>query len=201
MEPLVKRIISSCWGVFVIVWLLAAIFTKRTVYRQPGPQRLAYTLPLVIGGWLLFRSSRLPGPLNLRIIPHADALLESPASPLAALRVAAAVLCLGGLGFCLWARAVLGRNWSGTVTLKENHELIVRGPYRMVRHPIYTGMLAMALATAIQRGNIGGLFGFLLIAVSFWIKSTYEEAVMLQQFPAQYAGYRERVKRIVPFIL
>ncbi|HEX4665786.1 MAG TPA: isoprenylcysteine carboxylmethyltransferase family protein [Chthoniobacterales bacterium] len=190
MEPLVKQIISSCWGVFIIVWLLAAIFTNRTIYRQPGPQRLAYILPIVIGGWLLFRSSRLPGPLNLRIIPHADALL-----------VAAAILCLGGLGFCFWARALLGRNWSGTVTLKENHELIVRGPYRLVRHPIYTGLLAMALATAIQHGNIGGLLGFLLIAVSFWIKSTLEEAVMLKQFPDQYAGYRERVKRIVPFIL
>jgi protein-S-isoprenylcysteine O-methyltransferase Ste14 len=121
--------------------------------------------------------------------------------PNGTLLVAAAILCLVGVAFCFWARAVLGRNWSGTVTLKENHELIVRGPYRLVRHPIYTGLLAMALATAIQRGDIGGILGFLLIAVSFWIKSTHEEEVMLKQFPDQYPAYRERVKRIIPFIL
>ena len=190
MEPFARQIINICWSVFIAVWLLAAIFTKRTVYRQRGAQRFAYLLPVVIGSWLLCRRSRRADPFNVPIIPHTDALL-----------VATAILCIGGLAFCFWARAVLGRNWSGTVTLKENHELIVRGPYRLVRHPIYTGLLAMALATAIQRGDIGGILGFLLIAVSFWIKSTHEEAVMLKQFPDQYPAYRERVKRIIPFIL
>jgi hypothetical protein len=96
----VKNIISSCWGVFVVVWLLTAIFTKRTVYRESGAQRLRYMLPIVIGCYLLFRGSRLSYPFNVRIIPHTDALLESPASPLAALRVAAAILCICGVGFC-----------------------------------------------------------------------------------------------------
>lgn len=190
MDLLVRQIINSCWSVFIAVWLLAAIFTKRTVYRQPGAQRLGYMLPVVIGCWLLFRGSHRAAPFNVPIIAHADALL-----------VAAAILCICGLGFCFWARAALGRNWSGTVTLKENHELIVRGPYRLVRHPIYTGLLAMALATAIQHGNTGGLLGLLLIAVSFWIKSTHEEEVMLKQFPDQYPAYQARVKRIIPFIL
>jgi protein-S-isoprenylcysteine O-methyltransferase Ste14 len=140
----VKNIISSCWGVFVVVWLLTAIFTKRTVYRESGAQRLRYMLPIVIGCYLLFRGSRLSYPFNVRIIPHTDALL-----------VAAAILCICGVGFCFWARAILGRNWSGSVTLKENHELIVRGPYRLVRHPIYTGLLAMVVATAIQQGTSG----------------------------------------------
>ncbi len=196
-----KNIISSCWGVFVVVWLLTATFTKRTVYRESGAQRLRYMLPIVIGCYLLFRGSRLPYPFNVRIIPHTDALLESPASPLAALRVAAAILCICGVGFCFWARAILGRNWSGSVTLKENHELIVRGPYRLVRHPIYTGLLAMVVATAIQQGHIGGIIGLILISVSLWIKSSHEEEVMRKQFPNQYPAYRERVKRIIPFIL
>jgi protein-S-isoprenylcysteine O-methyltransferase Ste14 len=197
----VKNIISSCWGVFVVVWLLTAIFTKRTVYRESGAQRLRYMLPIVIGCYLLFRGSRLSYPFNVRIIPHTDALLESPASPLAALRVAAAILCICGVGFCFWARAILGRNWSGSVTLKENHELIVRGPYRLVRHPIYTGLLAMVVATAIQQAHIGGIIGLILISVSLWIKSSHEEEVMRKQFPDQYPAYRERVKRIIPFIL
>ena len=189
MGSLVKQIINSCWSIFIAVWLLAAIFTKRTVYRQSGAQRFAYMLPVVIGCWLLFRGPRRADPFNVPIIPHADA------------RACRCHPMHRGLGFCFWARAALGRNWSGTVTLKENHELIVRGPYRLVRHPIYTGLLAMALATAIQQGYTGGLVGFLLIAVSFWTKSTQEEEVMLKQFPDQYPAYQARVKRIIPLIL
>jgi len=190
MNLLAGNIISISWGVFLVVWLLAAIFTKHTVYRQNRIERLSYMIPIVIGCWLLFRGTRLPAPLNTRVVPQAGAV-----------GMGAAILCLCGLAFCLWARAVLGRNWSGTVTLKENHELIVRGPYRFVRHPIYTGLVAMAVATAVQQGSLGGIIGTILIAFSFWIKSGHEEAVMLRQFPAQYPAYRARVKRIIPFLL
>src|SRR4051794_28656255 len=100
-----------------------------------------------------------------------------------------------------WARAVLGRNWSGTITLKEDHELIVRGPYRLVRHPIYTGLLAMIVATMLQHGPIAGKIGFVLVGFSLWIKLSHEEEVMLKQFPDRHAAYRARVKRIIPFIL
>jgi protein-S-isoprenylcysteine O-methyltransferase Ste14 len=190
MDPLVRSIIGSCWGIFVIVWLLAAIFTKRTVYRESGTQRLRYMIPILIGCYLLFRGDRLPDPFNVHIIPQADAIL-----------VAAAILCLCGVGFCFLARAVLGRNWSGTVTLKENHELIVHGPYRLVRHPIYTGLLAMVIATAIAQGHIAGIIGLILVFVSLWIKSSHEEEVLRQQFPDQYAAYQKRVRRIIPFLI
>ena len=146
--------------------------------------------PDLIGCYLLFRGYRLPYPFNVQIIPHTDALLA-----------AASILCVCGVAFCFWARAILGRNWSGTVTLKENHELIVRGPYRLVRHPIYTGLLAMVVATAIQLGHSGGIIGLILIFVSFWIKSSHEEEVMRNQFPDQYPAYLKQVKRIIPFIL
>ena len=190
MDSVAKNIISACWGAFFLVWVLAALFTKRTVYHESGARRLRYIIPVLFGWFLVFRGHRLPPLFNLDIIPQTDAIL-----------VAAAILCLCGLGFCLWARAVLGRNWSGTVTLKENHELIVRGPYRLVRHPIYTGLLAMLIATAIQQGHIAGMIGLILVFVSFWIKLNDEEEVMRKQFPDQYAAYRERVKRIIPFIL
>jgi protein-S-isoprenylcysteine O-methyltransferase Ste14 len=190
MSPLAKITISTCWGVFVVVWLLAAIFTKRTVYHQSGSERLRYLIPIVLGWFLVFRGYRLPSPFNIRLVPETGAIL-----------VAAAVLCLCGLGLCLWARAILGRNWSGTITLKEDHELIVRGPYRLVRHPIYTGLLAMLLATAMEYGHLAGMIGLLLSFLSFWIKASAEEEVMVKQFPDQYPAYRERVKRIIPFIL
>jgi protein-S-isoprenylcysteine O-methyltransferase len=189
MAPLVKNIISTCWGVFLVVWVLAAIFTKRTVYRESRAQRLRYTIPILIGCYLLFRGYHLPYPFGVRIIPQTNAIL-----------VAAAVLCICGVGFCFWARAVLGGNWSGTITLKENHELIVRGPYRLVRHPIYTGLLAMVIATQMQQGHIAGMIGLILVFVSLWIKLREEEALMLKQFPDYYRGYQLRTKRIIPFV-
>ena len=185
-----RTIISACWGAFFVVWVLAAIFTKRTVYRESAAQRLRYMIPIIIGWFLLFRGWRLPSPLNVQIIPQADAIL-----------LVAAILCVSGVSFCLWARAILGRNWSGTVTLKENHELIVRGPYRLVRHPIYTGLLAMLIGTWLELGHVAGLIGVLFIFVSLWIKLSNEEEVMVKQFPDDYAAYRKRVKRIIPFAL
>lgn len=190
MDPLVKNIISACWIIFLVVWVLAAIFTKRTVYRESRAQRLRYTIPILIGCYLLFRGYHLRYPFNARIIPHTSPIL-----------VAAAILCVSGLAFCFWARAVLGGNWSGTVTLKENHELIVRGPYRLVRHPIYTGLLAMAVATLMQQGYIAGVIGLILVFLSFWIKLTEEEELMRKQFSDQYATYQQQVRRIIPFIL
>jgi protein-S-isoprenylcysteine O-methyltransferase Ste14 len=87
------------------------------------------------------------------------------------------------------------------VTLKEGHELIERGPYRIVRHPIYTGMLAMFAGTAIAIGYFGGFLGLLSLFFSFWLKLKREERLMLKHFPEEYAAYQRRVKRIIPFLV
>jgi len=183
-------VIRACWIIFLAVWILAAIWTKRVVYREGRAQRLAYSLLLFAGCYLVFRAQRFNYPLNLRVLP-ANAVIAW----------IAAVLCLAGLGFSIWARFILGRNWSGTVTLKEGHELIQRGPYRLVRHPIYTGLLVMIIATALAFGHIVGFAGVLLAFASFWIKLGHEEKVLLKQFPEQYRAYQQRVKRIIPFVL
>ena len=183
-------IIRGCWLVFVAIWVIAAVSTKRTVYRETRAQRLRYWVWLVSAYFLLLYGPRLPYPLNLRIVPHV--------TPTA---LAAAALCLIGLAFAVWARVTLGRNWSGVVTLKEGHELIERGPYRFVRHPIYTGILTMFFATALALGHLAGFAATLLMFASFWIKLRDEEKLMLQQFPGQYAAYRRRTRRIIPLVL
>jgi protein-S-isoprenylcysteine O-methyltransferase Ste14 len=114
---------------------------------------------------------------------------------------AGGVLCIIGLAFTVWARATLGGNWSGAVTLKECHELIDRGPYRLMRHPIYTGLMTMFVATVIALGHLAGIIGALLFFVSFWIKLGDEEKLMLKHFRDQYAAYQQRVKRIISFVL
>jgi len=183
-------IIRGCWLAFVAIWVIAAVSTKPTVYRETRAQRLRYWVWLVSAYLLLLYGPRLPYPLNLRIVPHV--------TPTA---LAAAALCLIGLAFAVWARVTLGRNWSGVVTLKEGHELIERGPYRFVRHPIYTGILTMFFATALALGHLAGFAATLLMFASFWIKLRDEEKLMLQQFPGQYAAYRRRTRRIIPFVL
>ena len=183
-------IISGCWLVFVAIWVIAAVSTKRTVYRESRAQRLRYWMLLLIAYLLLLYGRRFPYPFNLDIVPHVVPIAW-----------AAAVLCVIGLAFALWARVTLGRNWSGVVTLKEGHELVKRRPYRFVRHPIYTGILTMFSATELAQGHLAGFAGVLLMFASFWIKLGDEEKLMLQQFPVRYAAYQRRTKRIIPFVL
>jgi protein-S-isoprenylcysteine O-methyltransferase Ste14 len=190
LESLAAHIIRACWLIFALIWLAAAFTSKRSVYRESRWQRLRYSLLLFAGCILLWRGYRYGYPLDLRVVPANDFIA-----------CASAILCVAGLLFCFWARATLGRNWSGTITLKEGHELIVRGPYRMVRHPIYTGLLAMLIANAMLVGHIAGILGTILAFVSLWIKLNHEEDVMVQQFGNDYVTYQRRAKRIVPFIL
>ena len=183
------RVVSVSWIGFAVIWVVASISTKRSVYRESLVQRLRYSLLLLAAFLLLTKSWRLPHPFDLRLIPCTGTIAWI-----------CAISCVAGLACCFWARTILGRNWSGTITFKEEHELIERGPYRWVRHPIYTGLLIMYLATAILLGRAGGIFGLALAFMSFWIKLRDEEALMLQRFPDRYPAYQRRVKRLIPFV-
>ena len=175
---------------FSVIWLVAAFWTKQSIYHQRGAQLLRYTLPLLVGAYLIFKGRRLSDPLALRVIPHLDALAWI-----------GVVLCIAGLSFCIWARISLGRNWSGVVTLKGGHELITEGPYAIVRHPIYTGLLGMIVATVIVLGHVAGIIALPFVFWGLWIKLRYEEKLMLQKFPDEYAAYQQRVRRLIPFVL
>jgi protein-S-isoprenylcysteine O-methyltransferase Ste14 len=186
---LANRIVGGCWIAFGLVWLIAAFTTKRTVYRQSLAQRLTWQAMVIAGAIAFFNAPREPYPLDAFFVRQT-----------AATALISAVLCILGTAFSIWARAVIGKNWSGRVTLKENHELVQRGPYRLVRHPIYTGLILMTLGTALLIGRYGALAGWIVLTLSFWIKSRQEESLMLHQFPAEYAAYRQRTKRLVPFV-
>ena len=106
----------------------------------------------------------------------------------------------GGLGISIWARRVLGRNWSGIVTVKQDHELIRTGPYRYVRHPIYTGLLLAILGTALIFGEWRGLIAFVIFTAAIMLKVRTEERFMDESFPEQYARYRAEVPALLPFL-
>jgi protein-S-isoprenylcysteine O-methyltransferase Ste14 len=183
-------VIRVCWIIFIIAWLLGMAWTKRTIYRESSAERARYWLALVVGYFLVIKSSAFPSPFNWLVVPHRTSSSWG-----------GVFLCVSGLVLAIWARLILGRNWSGVITLKEGHELIERGPYRVVRHPIYTGILAMLAGTAIALGYFGGFIGFLLVFISFWMKLKREEDLMLEHFPAKYAAYQRRVKRLIPFLV
>jgi protein-S-isoprenylcysteine O-methyltransferase Ste14 len=105
-----------------------------------------------------------------------------------------------GVAIAIWARKILADNWSAQPTLKQNHELIQTGPYKIVRHPIYTGIIIAILGTAIMVGHVRGFIALAIVFFSLWHKSTFEEDLMRQQFPRQYDDYARRVKRLIPFI-
>ena len=186
--PLPGTVIHICWAIFAVVWMVTAFSTKRTVRREGiGPRGLM--LFVVAAAAVLIWQSRRSRAWDVVLFP--------PSEPLA---IVAAIVCILGLLFTLWARFTLGRNWSGRITLKENHELIERGPYRLVRHPIYTGVLTMALATALSIGTAGAFAGWVLLCIGLSIKAAYEEKLLRSHFGGQYEEYRRRVKRIVPFV-
>lgn len=179
----VDVVIALCWLVFVFVWVVSALFVKRTVERSAGWARLLVWVAVIV---LFIRVSHIPG-------------LRQPMWPrTAALSALAALVTVAGLIVCVWARAVLGRNWSGTIAFKEGHELIERGPYAYVRHPIYSGFLLMGLGTAIGSGRLESFLLLATAAVVLGIKARFEEQFMSRHFPEAYPQYRRRVRALIP---
>ncbi|MGP8165465.1 MAG: methyltransferase family protein [Steroidobacteraceae bacterium] len=106
-----------------------------------------------------------------------------------------------GLLFSIWARQHLGRNWSGRVTIKADHELITTGPYRVTRHPIYTGLLIAFAGSALAVAEMRGLIAFVIAFAALWRKLKLEERYMREQFGQAYIDYQRQVAAIVPILL
>lgn len=180
---------AICWAMVVAFWLAAAFWVKPTKQKPRFTGRIVY-LVLVALALLLFKGAFRKPQLGRTILPHTVTM-----------GILADFLVLLGLIVALWARTALGRNWSGRVTLKEDHELIQTGPYRVVRHPIYSGLLLMILGTVILAGQLGGLVAFVICFSGFWVKLKLEERLMSKQFPGAYREYMARTKALIPFIL
>jgi protein-S-isoprenylcysteine O-methyltransferase Ste14 len=121
---------------------------------------------------------------------------------MAPLAVNWAMVAVAALGFVFawWARIHLGRLWSGGITRKEGHHVVDTGPYAIVRHPIYAGIITSALATMVVLGNLHAVLGALLLIVGYWMKGRLEETFLREQLGADaYDAYRRRVPMLVPF--
>jgi protein-S-isoprenylcysteine O-methyltransferase Ste14 len=180
--------IACCWIAWGGFWVVTAFRTKRTVERGGF---FGYRVVAAILFVALFLLGRLL---------HVSADSRLWRTPLA-LGVVSDCLVAGGVIFSVWARVTLGRNWSAEVTFKQDHELIESGPYALVRHPIYTGLLLMAVGTATNYGQAIGFALVVSVGGAFWWKARQEERIMSRHFPDAYADYTSRVPAIIPFLL
>ena len=188
LDVVYRQLIHAMWLAWALYWCVSAIGMKATARREPMVSRLLHVVPLLAALWLLGAGS-VPGRwLNERLFAWAPWEFW-----LAALVTAA------GLGFTVWARVHIGRNWSGTVTLKQGHELVVSGPYAVVRHPIYTGLLLALVGSALARGEWRGVLAVAIAWASLWRKLRLEEAWMVEAFGERYETYRRRVPALIPF--
>ena len=192
MPPLFEHGLRLTWVAVLGYWLLSARSAKRAVSQESLAVRLAvYWLPLAIAVLLLG-----PGPwfghslLREQFVPHTVPVYATGLG-----------LAMAGAVLCIYSRFLLGRNWSATVQLKQDHELIQTGPYRLIRHPIYTGFLLLFLGNAVMVGDWRGLLAVAIVFVSFWRKLRLEEKWLGEHFGPAYQAYRTHTKALIPAVL
>jgi len=181
-------VIAALWIGFAISWLAAMPWSSKVEKRVGIGSELGYRIVLVIGGIVgLVPAHDDYGPLRLWVVTRQEAWI-----------------CVGliaaGFAFSWWARINLGSLWSGQVTKKADHRVVNTGPYRIVRHPIYTGILLAAFATAAAKGTVFGLAFAPIVTLGLWMKARLEERWLRQELdPGAYDSYRRRVPMLLPF--
>jgi len=185
-----SHIISLMWGGLGVYWAVSARFAKPAAWQQSTRSRAAALAILGAGFTLLFSSST-----------HVGALAQRLTVDTSLTRATAFLLSAAGLTFAVWARSQLGRNWSGAATLKHDHDLVARGPYRVVRHPIYAGGIVAAFGTALSMGDVGAFAGAALVTVAWLAKIRVEESMLVSAFGERYIAYTRDVPTLIPFLL
>lgn len=173
------------WLVLILYWIITAKISSQTKFMSElipllklvGSALVIY-LPFLTGGWLaksLYRS-------NLWI------------------NVISFLLCAGGVSLAIWARHILGKNWSGKVVVQQEHYLVQEGPYRLIRHPIYSGALLAMIGTSLLFGYVFSFLYFIFSVFGLIRKSKQEEELLTKQFPNQYPQYQDRSKMLIPYL-
>jgi protein-S-isoprenylcysteine O-methyltransferase Ste14 len=182
------QLLAIIWIVWLISWVVASFWSGRTQKQVMTSDARTYRIPIFAGG-ILFT-------------PWIAQLLgEKPLWQFGDLGIyVAAALTLAGISFTWWARIHLGRFWSNAITRKEDHRVIDTGPYGLVRHPIYTGLIAGMLVTGVAVGTVTAMLGAVLISLGMWQKARLEEGFLMKELGEEaYGLYRRRVPMLVPF--
>lgn len=179
--------IAALWLIWVASWLAAAFWADPAAKRAGFQAEFSHRAVMVLGTVLLFIPAHgYAGRLRLWMPNLAEAW------------TCVALIAIG-LAFSWWARLHLGRLWSGTVTAKAQHHVVDTGPYGLVRHPIYTGLLLAIFATAAAKGTVWGIAGAVLLTIGAVMKAKLEERFLRDELGKAYDDYSRRVPMLVPF--
>ncbi len=177
------------WTIWMLVWLAAWAWSKRSRKRESAGTLSLHMVPLLLASWLML-AHRVPvAGLDSRVVPQLSAFYGIGLA-----------LTIGGLAFAVWARLYIGSNWSASVQVKTDHHLVTTGPYRFVRHPIYTGMLVGFLGSALAMDRWRGVLAVALVLGAFIYKLRLEERWMTETFGDAYRDYRQRTRALIPFV-
>ncbi|HWN75841.1 MAG TPA: isoprenylcysteine carboxylmethyltransferase family protein [Candidatus Udaeobacter sp.] len=172
------------WNTLMAVWVLLWFGMKRAKKLETRWEMAQHAVPVVLGFWLLFGHAWRA--LDMKFPPQTQPVLWAGLG-----------LTALGVGTSIWARLSLGANWSGVVTLKKEHELVRKGLYRWIRHPIYTGILMGFIGTAMIRGHLRGWLGFVIVWLTFYFKARREESFLRQEFGD---GFEEHARQTGMFL-
>jgi protein-S-isoprenylcysteine O-methyltransferase Ste14 len=189
--PVFHWIVLALWLVFIIYWGLSALGAKRSVRGAVWWRHLIVRLVMAV---LIIIAVQVPAVRHALQAATREQPSDMPAQAIGTLLVALGIAC------AIAARVHIGRNWGMPMSRKADPELVTGGPYAYVRHPIYTGILTALLGSVIGYGLVW-LPVLLLSAPYFIYSARREEALMCEQFPAQYPAYMQRTKMLLPFVL
>ncbi len=187
--PAPISIVNDAWLALVLFWIVSAFKVKQMKYVAPISIRIAQLIFLVPGITLLFAPRFRVGPLHVQVLPRTFGI-----------GIIGCAVTLLGVAFAMWARYCIGSNWSSAIAIRESHELVQSGPYRWIRHPIYTGIISAGWGTAIVVGELGGFLGVILVTMGFAYKSKQEEVNLRATFGDLWTQHRERTGMFLPKI-
>lgn len=178
----IELVFAVVWAAFWLYWIVAAFSMKRG--RHPWSRELRIRVVIVALVFVLVRVGAFHGHAYNSDLGRG---------------VVGLVIFGSGLAFAVWARVHIGRNWGTPMTQKNDPELVTSGPYRLVRHPIYSGILVAGLGTAVALGWLW-LIAFALAGIYFIYSATVEERYLAEQFPEAYPAFKRSTKMLVPFV-
>jgi len=190
INRITDHLIEILWLAWAGYWLLSSFSASAPKRVQNPANRMVYRLKMALAAALLLFPGLSFGWLGLGLFPWSPAIYW-----------VAVALVACGLGFACWARIHLGEYWSGHVTLKPGHRLIRTGPYAIVRHPIYTGLLLAFVGSALAADRVAGIVSLAILLYATLPKIRLEEAWLTEEFGDEYRRYRREVKGLVPFIV
>jgi protein-S-isoprenylcysteine O-methyltransferase Ste14 len=185
---LAAEIAAWLWNALALVWVVMWLGMKQAKKSETPAERLQHVIPVVLAFWLLFENYYAI--LDAKLIPQTRLLLWC-----------GLLLTALGVGISISARLSLGANWSGMVVLKQGHELVRKGLYRWIRHPIYTGILLGFIGTALIKSHARGWLGFVVLLLSFYFKARREENFLRQEFGEGFEEHRRRTGMFLPKLI